>query len=326
MHPFLYQLERKPTAAACLAAMLSILLIAGPCWAQEVPSTVLTQRDDGSSANDTPPSTPQGATPSSVETCSQQHETAQVERMAGHLQEARDALLACSREECPSVVRVDCVKWLDEVRADIPTVIFEALGDEGLVTDVEVKLGERIVATRLDGKPIEVPVGLSEFTFTKASGERKTFRIVLRAGETNRIIWADFRTHDPALVAAAPAVPPPVELVDTRPVPTSVWLLGTAAVAATLTGATLGIVAKVKEGDAAEACAPDCTEGVVSEIENVALAADISFGVAIVAGLATTILYLSRPTIRVPSEMALARPRLLVSDHGAWLGIEGRFQ
>jgi len=276
--------------------------------------------------------------------------------MAGHLLEARDALLACAHEECPSVVRVDCARWLDEVRAEIPTVVFEAIGDEGLVTDVVVKMGEQILSTSLDGKPIEVPVGLSEFTFTRASGERKTFRVLLRQGETNRIVSADFRSRDPALNAAPAAAPPP-QMTELRPVPTSVWLLGTATVVATVTGTTLGIVAKVKEGDAAGTCAPDCTDGVVSEIEDIALAADISFGVAIIAGVTTTILYLSRPTVRVPRTVSrrslragsrddsrggsldgsraargptpravFAVPRVVATTHGAWLGVEGRFQ
>jgi len=314
-----------------LALALLVLTLGGACWADPpAPEAQPT------AAPDTPaPAASPAALESPTEVCAHQHETAQVERMDDHLQQARDALLACAHEQCPSVIRSDCITWLAEVRAQIPTVVFEALGDDGLLTDVEVRLGERIVAPRLDGRPVEMPVGLADFTFTRSSGERKTVRILLRQGETNRIVSADFRTP-PAPPAPKEAPPPAPEMVKIRPIPSSVWLLGATTLVALGAGATLGTVAKVKEGEAGSSCAPDCASGVVSEIKDFALAADIAFGVSIALGVTTTIVYLGRPTVMVPRDQELGTrtrgrtltvlPQVLASPGLAWLGVRGRFQ
>ncbi len=178
-------------------------------------------------------------------------------------------------------------------------MVFEAVGDDGLVADVEVRLANQVLTTQLDGMPIEVPVGLSEFTFTRGSGERKSLRVLLRQGETNRIVSVDFRSPPASALQTAP---PALELIARRPIPTSVWLFGTATLVAVTAGATLGTIAKVKESEAGGTCAPDCADSVVSEIKDFALAADVSFGLAIAAGVTTTILYFGRPTVMVPRD------------------------
>jgi hypothetical protein len=306
-----------------LALALLVLTLGGMSWA------------DPSAPEAPPPESEAPALESPTDVCARQHETAQVERMADHLQQARDALLACAHEQCPSVIRSDCITWLEEVRALIPTVVFEALGDDGLLTDVEVKLGDRIVLSRLDGRPTEMPVGLADFTFTGSSGEQKTVRILLRQGETNRIVSADFRTP-PAPPPAKEPPPRAPEMVKTRPIPNAVWLLGAGTLVALGTGVTLGTVAKAKEGEAGNSCAPDCASGVVSEIKDFALAADIAFGVTIALGVTTTIVYLGRPTVLLPRDQEIGprprgrtfamAPRVLASPGLAWIGVRGRFQ
>lgn len=314
-----------------LALALLVLTLGGACWA-DPPAP---EAEPAAAPEPLPPEASAVALESPTEACARQHEAAQVERMGDHLQQARDALLACAHEQCPSVIRSDCITWLGEVRALIPTVVFEALGDDGLLTDVEVRLGDRVVLPRLDGRPVEMPVGFADFSFTRPSGERKTVRILLRQGETNRIVSVDFRTP-PAPPAPEEPLPRAPEMVKVRPIPTSVWLLGASTLVALGAGASLGTVAKVKEGEAGSSCAPNCASGVVSEIKDFALAADIAFGLAIVTGVTTTIVYLGRPTVMVPRDQALATrprartltltPQVLASPGLAWLGLRGRFQ
>jgi hypothetical protein len=271
-------------------------------------------------------------------TCARFHEIAQIERFDGRLLEAREALRSCAEEQCPTFVRNDCMRWLGEVQGQIPTVVFEALGDEGPLTDVEVRMGDRVVTTELDGQPIEVSTGISEFTFTQPSGEQTVVRVSLRPGESNHVVSADFR-H-----TAAPAPPPPsaqeplaaepVTMVDARPMPAAAVAAGATTLIATAMGITLGTVAKVKEGDASGSCAPDCSDGVVSEISNYALAADVAFGVAIASGVTAVVLFVTRPTVRIPrtsTASALAgrraswAPFFAASPQAGWLGVKGRF-
>ena len=283
-----------------------------------------------------------GALPSSPErpedsatACAHWHETAQVERFDGRLLEARAALRACAEESCPTFVRTDCRRWLDEVQGQIPTVVFEAMGNEGPMTDVEVRLGDRIIKTQLDGKPVEVSTGISEFTFTEPSGEETVVRVSIHPGEVNHIVSADFRHSSEAPAAVASPLPESerVALVDTRPIPASVMWAGATTLVATAVGATLGIVAKAKEGEAEGSCAPDCSDAVVSEISGFALAADIAFGVALASGITTVVLFATRPTVRVPraaavpfaSQHATWAPFLALSPQASSLGVRGRF-
>lgn len=270
--------------------------------------------------------------------CARFHETAQIERFDGRLLEAREALRSCAEEQCPTFVRNDCVRWLDEIQGQIPTVVFEALGDEGPITDVEVRVGDRIVTRQLDGKPIEVSTGISEFTFTQPSGQQTVVRVSIRPGESNHVVSADFRR------ASAPTPPPPgvqqpleaesITMVDARPIPTLAIAAGATTLIATTMGIAFGTIAKAKESDAAGSCAPDCSDGVVSEISNYALAADVAFGVAIASGITTVVLFATRPTVRIPrtsaagglpSHRASMAPFFAASPQAGWLGVKGRF-
>jgi len=339
MKPSLHGLPRW--AAALLFLLLSDVASGQVDAVSEVPQPPASTAPAGTA----PAAEAEGARGDEVEespaaTCANFHETAQLLRMDGKLLEARDALLSCAKETCPSFVRSDCTRWLDEMEAEIPTVVFEAVGDDGLLTDVEVTLNGQVLTRALDGQPTEVPVGLLEFTFARPSGEKKSLRVLLRQGETNRIVSADFRsTAAPAAaepeVAPAAKAPPP-DMVETRPVPGIVWLFGATTLMATATMVTFGTIAQVKENDAAATCAPDCSDAVVSEINSVALAADVALGVALAAGITTAVLYLVRPTVLVPrSESALRRsssrrplapsPVLSAGPTIAWFGLEGTF-
>lgn len=271
--------------------------------------------------------------------CARFHETAQIERFDGRLLEAREALRSCAEERCPTFVRNDCVRWLDEIQGQIPTVVFEALGDEGPITDVEVRVGDRIVTRQLDGKPIEVSTGISEFTFTQPSGQQTVVRVSIRPGESNHVVSADFRQASGPTPPPPPSVQQPLEaesisMVDARPIPALAIAAGATTLIATTMGIALGTIAKAKEGEAAGSCAPDCSDGVVSEISNYALAADVAFGVAIASGITTVVLFATRPTVRiprasaassVPSHRASMAPFFAASPQAGWLGVKGRF-
>src|SRR5689334_1629686 len=64
-------------------------------------------------------------------TCVAAAERAQEQRDLGKYASTRQALLVCSRESCPDVVRHDCQRWLGEVERSTPTVVISARDAEG---------------------------------------------------------------------------------------------------------------------------------------------------------------------------------------------------
>lgn len=322
--------------SSCLGP--SVVLAAAPPEPAEEPreSASLPASSEESPAEDAAPSAPEGSP--SAATCANWHETAQIARFDGRFLEARDALRACAAESCPSFVRGDCGRWLEEVERQIPTVVFEALDEHGLLTEVEVRQDGRLITSHLDGEPVQVQAGSSEFVFTGRSGEEAVVRVFLRPGEVNRVVSVDLRRHPGPAPAPAPpaaeATPGTTETLDTRPLPPIVYWTGATALVSAAAGVTFGAIAKVKEADAANSCAPDCSDAVVSNITSHALVADIAFGVALAAGATTVILIVTRPTVKVPQTRvayaADARPRwqpvAAATPHAGWLGVRGSFR
>lgn len=261
--------------------------------------------------------------------CAEHHEQAQVARLDGRLLDSKSRLMACASDLCPSFVRSDCVGWLDEVRSEIPTVIFDAQGDGGSLVEVQVSHEGTELTTRLDGRPLEMDPGPYTFEFRLDSGETKSVRAMLRQGEKNKLISVDFRTaREPTGgIADSPRTSPSQE--ESRPVPTSVYVFGAVAAAGAASFAGFGIVAKMKERDALDSCAPHCSSSVVDDIRTFALVADLSLGVAVASAATATVLYLTRPSVvNQPAEMARRRPLEPVvapTLGGGWLGFNGVF-
>lgn len=56
------------------------------------------------------------------------------------LLEAQTQLVACASVDCPKFVRADCLRWLDEVQATLPTIVVRANDPSG--NDVLVRVFE----------------------------------------------------------------------------------------------------------------------------------------------------------------------------------------
>jgi hypothetical protein len=115
-----------------------------------------------------------------------------------------------------------------------------------------------------------------------------------------------------------------------RPVPKVVWWLGGASLATAGAGLAFGLVANSKESEALSgpsACAPNCSDARVSSIRTWALAADVSFGAALISGAVAGYWYWKRPevTVGATSPSAATTPALLVSQHDLLLGWKGTF-
>ena len=81
---------------------------------------------------------------------------------------------------CPAVIQRDCVRWLDEVSTQIPTVVFEAITESGAAQRVTVKQGEQVLALELDGRPLAMNPGYYEFRFELPGEASKLVAVLLR--------------------------------------------------------------------------------------------------------------------------------------------------
>lgn len=246
--------------------------------------------------------------------------------------QSRSALKACSLEACPTVVQRDCVRWLDEVSSQIPTVVFEAITEAGAAQRVVVKQSEQVLTSELDGRPLEMNPGYYEFRFDLPGRDPKLVPVLLKQGEKNRLVSVDFRQApepiipSPLAPSPPPAAPPPAETVSSRPIPTSVYVLGGVSLVSAGAATILGINTRAKEDRAYEECAPRCPEDRIDSIERWALATDVSIGVAVVTAVAATILYVRRPVVtEVAPHSARMFPVVGWKKHAGWAGVEGSF-
>lgn len=313
-------------------------IAAGPAWAQSGATQPGASPGPAPGAGAEVPTTPadDAAAVTPELACMKAHEQAQVLRLDGNLMQSRSALKACSLEECPAVLQRDCVRWLDEVSTQIPTVVFEAITEAGAAQRVVVKQKEQVLTRELDGRPLEMNPGYYEFRFELPGRAPKLVPVLLKQGEKNRLVSVDFRREpDPAAQQSAATPPPPVpppapspaETVYSRPIPTSVYVLGGVSLVSAGAAAILGINTSAKEDRAYEECAPRCPEERIDSIERWALATDVSIGVSVVTAIAATILYVRRPVVteNAPTGAAQIIPSFGWQQHAGWAGVEGSF-
>ena len=126
----------------------------------------------------------------------------------GKLTAARRKLMACSRPECPAVVRSDCTKWLGELDAMMPTLVVRAVDSAGAdVVGVRVFIdGERRDVAGSEGKELEVDPGTHALRLEHDGDAPVEQTIVVRESERHRMVSVTF---GPAAAPAAPVVPPP---------------------------------------------------------------------------------------------------------------------
>ena len=159
-------------------------------------------------------SAPALAAPDKV-ACIEAHEDAQKLRGENKLARAKEKLLVCAADACPSLVKLDCTKWLPEVDRDQPTFIVRAKQGRNDIADVRVLIDGVVVAKFLDGKAIPIDPGAHTLRLERAGDEPIEQQLVVASGEKNRLV---------KVVFAAPAVeaPPPPAPATRGPLP---WIL-----------------------------------------------------------------------------------------------------
>lgn len=268
--------------------------------------------------------------------CAAAYERAQEDRAASHLKSARDDLVICAQQACPTFVQTDCVQWLAEVEAEMPSVVVAAKGSDGSDTiDVKVTVDGEVFAEQLDGKTKDIDPGMHAFRFEHGDAQPIERQILIRQGEKNRIVEVSFAsTEPPAREEPTPPTAPSTPEVVEEPPPAGPGHLRPYAFVAGGVGAlgligfgVFGLLGRSEQADLEDSCNPNCTEDQLAPVRTKYLIADISLGVGI-AGLATgTVLYfLSEPQSKSPAaDTSTIRVDAEARRGGAFATVSGAF-
>jgi hypothetical protein len=251
--------------------------------------------------------------------CLADHEQAQDARLAGRLLSARLALRECSATVCPALVSRDCVQWLSEVEQQIPSVIFRAVKDGEDVVALRVREGKALLTDSITGSPLELDPGPHHFVAELPGFPAQDATYVLQAGDKGRVVRFDFVSPQAAVATSKPPVSAPLALPapEHQPIPTLSYVLGGVTLSATVAGAVFGGLALAKRKDVQRACAPLCQDQDLDGVKGLALASDIAFAVALLAGGATVYSYVTRPSVSPSASSAGVLPTTL---RVAWTG------
>jgi hypothetical protein len=208
-------------------------------------------------------------------------------RNAGKLLAANEQFLACVRPSCPDEVARDCSRWLEELANVTPTLVFAARDASGHdLTDVQTFVDEGAPRSVSDGRPIPLDPGPHRVRFVRAGQAEVVQDIVVRAGEKNRVVLAQF---------APPTATRPGAASPDGTVPVGTWVAGAAGVAALGVFAYFGIRG-VSDFQSYDCGGGGCSAPEKSNVTTEFRVADVALGVGIVALGIATVLYLTRPS------------------------------
>jgi len=141
--------------------------------------------------------------------CLSASSAAQDLRRARKLIEARTQLLTCVRDVCPAVVRRDCVTWLSEVEAGMPTLVVAARDGRGNdIVAARILMDGAVFLDRLEGKALPVNPGVHTIRLEVDRAAPVEQQVVIKEGEKNRLL---------ELAVVVPTEPPPAGATTTPP-------------------------------------------------------------------------------------------------------------
>ena len=223
--------------------------------------------------------------------CADAYKNAQVQRKNGALKRARESLLVCVSDRCPSVMQPDCTRWLTEVEAALPSVSLAAKGADGSdVTAVRVSIDGQLVTDTLDGKAIPLDPGSHALRFEYGDEPAIEQTIIMREGEKARVVTASFAKARAADDSALPADSAPRP---SRGAPTSAWIAGAVGLAGLATFGVLGAHGMSRRSELEKDCFGRCSQDQVDSIKTELTAADVALGVGVASLGVSAILFLT---------------------------------
>lgn len=212
--------------------------------------------------------------------CISAFDQGQTLRRGGHLKQAREQLLVCAQQECPSVLRADCSDVLRQVEAAMPSIVLRIQDANGLdVTNVQVELNGAPLTNASDGRAI--PVDPGKVTINVKQGTLSvTVDAVVAEAEKNRIVKVTIGGEPQKKPEPVKPAPPPEPARDVvgYAVPGALAAIGVA-------GFVIAGVTRLGAGsdadDAKKSCGPVCPESTRDHLSSELVRANIFFGVGI---------------------------------------------
>ena len=255
--------------------------------------------------------------------CAKAYESAQQLRNKLKLRKARDQLLVCGHSTCPVVVTKDCIAWLDEVEAELTSVVFRARDARGQsVSDVRASVDGEHLQDKLDGSSVFVDPGMHQFRFESETYGTVEVGQMLRKGDRDRPIEVMLKARqdepfdfDAARSDGGAGAGKRAEAriddkrVETKlPVDSQQTARSTARASAgtgTYLAAGVGAVALTSfayfglkaTSDAAElhrTCAPRCSQTDIDGVRSKLIVANVSLGIGVAALGVATILWIAK--------------------------------
>ena len=264
-----------------------------------------------------------------VAACVKASEQAQSLKDEGKLKRARDQLLICARDVCPSVVKKDCVQGLAEVDGSMPSVVMSAKDARGRdLSAVKVSIDGVPLTDRLDGKPQPIDPGEHLFRFELAGSAPTEEKVVIRTGEKNRAVSIQFPLAEGAPPAAETPAPAPTERPAAKP-PIAGYVIGGIGVVALGGFAIFGISGKNAVSDMRDGptkCAPTCDQSRVDSARTKLVLADVSLGIGVVAiGVATYLILTNKAPETAPAAAMLPKFDFRALPGGGVAQVAARF-
>lgn len=207
-----------------------------------------------------------------VQECIGEHVEAQLLRKQGRWVEAHDWLLECAQPACPELVREECAALARDVEAALPSVVLQALDDNGEPTVAPtVSIDGSREQVELDGRPIPLDPGEHHLRFVHPAGGTRDVALVLVEAEHERRVVADFRPRDDGAARGSRW-------------PENVMFVSAGVAAVALGSFTYFALSGHGIENQLSRCKPNCDNAAeIDRMRSRYLVADVSLGIALVA-------------------------------------------
>jgi hypothetical protein len=142
-------------------------------------------------------------------TCGDAFDQSQVKRDAGKLLDARRLFRVCQAPSCSPTQQRLCSAWLTDVEKRISSLVLSAKDGSGAdLVDVKVTMDGVQVATKLDGRMIDVDPGMHSFVFELGDGTRAETSAVADERSQGKLVAVTLQ-HPAVVPSPSQTAPPP---------------------------------------------------------------------------------------------------------------------